>query len=87
MKSTVTLIRQQTATVEVEHPDNWTAAQVKSAASVRTADIVDGCCCEWEQRTTVGAVEIGGSVPPEMMSMGEDEEPTAPVQLTAEDLA
>lgn len=88
MKSTVEVTREMKATAEVEHPDGWTADEVKRAASIRSADIVDGCW-DWEsRRTTITGATLGAEMP---VDESEDESMAVPhrepVELTAEDLA
>lgn len=85
MKSIVTVSRQTTASLTVEHPDGWGEAQVREAVAVRALDIANAVPF-WNadaNRTTVESVTLDDEVEVEPgMCCG----PAEPVELTDDDL-
>lgn len=84
MISVIEIQRTVTASVEVEHPDDWTEEQVLAAAQFRSADASERASY-WDSqtRTTVAAVKLD-----EQLDSADDMAPKRdPLQLTAEDLA
>ena len=74
--STVTVTRVSTAQVAVEHPAEWTDAQIKAAVQERAIDI--GTSAQmWcaETRTTLGAIVYGRDTRDEMDGAMEMPEP------------
>lgn len=85
MISTVTITRASTADVVVEHPDDWTDAQILGAVKNRAIDIAaEAPMWNASNRTTIGGVAVGEDARDEL-----DDEYMAqrqPIELTDDDL-
>lgn len=83
MISTVTIRRESTAMVAIEHPDEWDDAQVQSAVTNRAIDVAARADM-WvgQSRTTVDGVEPGIDYRDDL----EGDYKPEPVALTDEDL-
>lgn len=57
MLSTLKFSRTQTAEVRVEHPDDWTEAQVRAAATARVIDVAERVSW-WDSKTRAKIEEI-----------------------------
>ena len=84
MISTVTIERNTTAQVAIEHPDEWDDAQVLAAVKNRAIDI-GGAASLWcgDNRTLVKGVDVGADYRDEMEHT---DYPPAAVELTDDDL-
>ena len=85
MISTVTITRESTADVVVEHPDDWTDAQILGAVKNRAIDIAaEAPMWNASTRTTIAGVAVGEDARDEM-----DDEymmQRQPIDLTDNDL-
>jgi hypothetical protein len=83
--STVTITRESTAAVVVEHPDDWTDAQILGAVKNRAIDIAaEAPMWNASNRTTIGGVAVGADARDEMAD--EHMMQRQPIELTDEDL-
>jgi hypothetical protein len=90
MISTIAVDRVTTSLVALEHPDDWTEAEVRKAVATRAIDIGTCPAAMWsgETRTTLGAIAYGEDTRPEdtdPASTYPDPDDT-PVTLTEDDL-
>ena len=67
MISTIAVQRTTTSLVALDHPDDWTKADVQKAVSARSIDIGTCPAAMWsgETRTTLGALTYGEDTRPE----------------------
>lgn len=90
MISTIAVQRTTTSLVALEHPDDWTEADVQKAVNARAIDIGTCPAAMWsgETRTTLGDLTYGEDTRPEDTDPGNmypDPDDT-PVTLTEDDL-